>query len=70
MCNACGFLCCGSDEFSECGCDSCPYEACHYGPDDDEQSDWADDDVMDCVCASRPTSAKFECSAVRLEVSA
>ena len=29
MCNACGFLCCGSDEFSECGCDHCEEPDCH-----------------------------------------
>lgn len=29
MCNACGFLCCGSDEFSGCGCDHCDEPDCH-----------------------------------------
>lgn len=29
MCNACGFLCCGSDMFGNCGCNDCRYEACH-----------------------------------------
>lgn len=29
MCNACGFLCCGSDEFSGCGCDHCEEPECH-----------------------------------------
>ena len=29
MCNACGFLCCGSDEFSGCGCDHCEEPDCH-----------------------------------------
>ena len=28
MCNACGFLCCASDEFSGCGCDSCGEPEC------------------------------------------
>lgn len=28
MCNACGFLCCASDEFSGCGCNDCECEAC------------------------------------------
>lgn len=32
MCNACGFLCCGSDEFEECGCNHCPNPACHFEP--------------------------------------
>lgn len=26
MCNACGFLCCGSDQFGGCGCESCGEE--------------------------------------------
>lgn len=29
MCNACGNLCCGSDEFEGCGCDGCPVTDCH-----------------------------------------
>lgn len=28
MCNACGFLCCGSDQFGGCGCEHCRDEAC------------------------------------------
>ncbi len=28
MCNACGFLCCGSDEFGGCGCESCGCDEC------------------------------------------
>lgn len=32
MCNACGFLCCGSDEFAECGCNHCPHPECHWDP--------------------------------------
>ena len=28
MCNACGFLCCASDEFHGCGCDNCDEEEC------------------------------------------
>jgi hypothetical protein len=28
MCNACGFLCCGSDVFERCGCDHCSCPAC------------------------------------------
>lgn len=28
MCNACGNLCCGSDEFGGCGCDHCDDPAC------------------------------------------
>ena len=56
MCNACGFLCCGSDEFSGCGCDGCDEPDC-WSDDDDFFGD-DDDDYMDCACA-RP--AQFEC---------
>lgn len=28
MCNACGFLCCGSDEFGGCGCEHCGEPDC------------------------------------------
>lgn len=35
MCNACGFVCCGSDEFSGCGCNDCECEACHSEYDGD-----------------------------------
>lgn len=31
MCNACGFLCCASDEFEGCGC-TCPHPGCQYEP--------------------------------------
>lgn len=31
MCNACGFLCCASDEFEGCGCD-CECIACQWNP--------------------------------------
>lgn len=34
MCNACGFLCCGYDGFSGCGCDGCPEPEC-WSEDDD-----------------------------------
>jgi hypothetical protein len=29
MCNACGNLCCGSDEFGGCGCHSCGDPECY-----------------------------------------
>lgn len=32
MCNACGFLCCGSDKFEQCGCNHCPHPECHFEP--------------------------------------
>jgi hypothetical protein len=28
MCNACGFLCCASDEFGGCGCEHCGEPEC------------------------------------------
>lgn len=28
MCNACGFLCCGSDQLGGCGCEHCGEEGC------------------------------------------
>jgi hypothetical protein len=28
MCNACGFICCASDEFEGCGCDTCGVDDC------------------------------------------
>lgn len=31
MCNACGNLCCGSDEFGGCGCTSCGEPECDAG---------------------------------------
>ena len=34
MCNACGNLCCGSDEFGGCGCDGCPEPKCWDGDGD------------------------------------
>ena len=29
MCNACGFLCCASDVFEQCGCEGCAVIECH-----------------------------------------
>ena len=28
MCNACGFICCASDEMEACGCETCGCSAC------------------------------------------
>ena len=44
MCNACGFYCCGSDEFEGCGCDQCPCSACWPEVDEEEAEDG------DCGC--------------------
>jgi len=55
MCNACGNVCCGSDEFGGCGCDGCDEPDCWS----DDDFDFDDDDFgMDCACA-RPSS--FQC---------
>lgn len=40
MCNACGNLCCGSDQFSGCGCDGCEEPECWL-----DNSDRDDDDM-------------------------
>jgi len=64
MCNACGFFCCGSDEFGGCGCDGCPEPECWS---DDEEFFDDDDDYGDlygkqCRC-DRPSS--FRCEEVQ-----
>jgi hypothetical protein len=43
MCNACGNVCCGSDQFEKCGCDGCDCEDCWS----DEPEDMEDDDYHD-----------------------
>jgi hypothetical protein len=40
MCNACGNVCCGSDQFVGCGCNGCDDEECWT---DDEADDEFDD---------------------------
>jgi len=53
MCNACGFLCCGSDQFARCGCDWCDEPDCRSEIEFDD-----DDDEYDC----RPVPARtFVC---------
>lgn len=46
MCNACGNHCCGSDEFSGCGCDGCSEPEC-WSDDDDYFGEFGDDDYGD-----------------------
>lgn len=61
MCNACGFYCCGSDEFGGCGCEHCPDSACW--PDDEDE--WHDDDDQyegSYDCAPKPS--RLRCDAV------
>lgn len=65
MCNACGNLCCGSDEFGGCGCDGCDEPDCwSEEPEDEGDDDFypADWDYIDC-CAS-PRDRRFVCEAV------
>ena len=41
MCNACGFLCCGSDQFSGCGCTHCGCPECATDcPECGEPEEW------------------------------
>ena len=53
MCNACGFLCCASDQFGGCGCDcsvaGCAVicSNCHEEGHDADECDYPDDDEDD-----------------------
>lgn len=65
MCNACGNVCCGSDEFGGCGCDGCHDSDC-WTPGDDFFDD--DDGYHEaaygydaCTCRARP--AVYACTA-------
>lgn len=60
MCNACGFLCCGWDLFSGCGCDGCDEPDCWS---EDEFDD--DDDGYDC--RPPPPTRVFICDVPALE---
>ncbi len=55
MCNACGNLCCGSDEFGGCGCDGCEEPECWSN--DGDFDDYGDDYDF-CACR-KPSS--FRC---------
>lgn len=44
MCNACGFVCCACDCFSQCGCDDCDNPACWGVCDECGEYD------MECTC--------------------
>ena len=46
MCNACGFLCCGSDQLGECGCDGCTVRDCW------DRCEWCGDTTQfgSCLC--------------------
>lgn len=61
MCNACGNVCCGSDEFGGCGCDGCEEPEC-WAPDDNDLTDRDDDyDPWDGYqCCAKPTAIVCE----------
>lgn len=44
MCNACGFYCCGSDQFAGCGCEHCGCAEClsddEFEADEDDGEFW------------------------------
>lgn len=44
MCNACGFQCCGSDQFERCGCNHCDNPACWEVCESCGEYEW------ECVC--------------------
>lgn len=56
MCNACGNVCCGSDEFGGCGCDGCDEPECWS--DDNDFDDGFYDDFGFCACRK---PASFQC---------
>lgn len=67
MCNACGNVCCGSDEFGGCGCDDCEEPDCwsdDFGLDDrpdDEDNGFPPYDRA--RCCQKP-AARFACEAL------
>lgn len=55
MCNACGFLCCGSDEFGGCGCEHCGHPDCL------PRTCWAcNEPISDCICDEVDDSYFYE----------
>ena len=56
MCNACGNICCCSDEFGGCGCEGCDEAECWS----DFEDDYYDSDQYD-LCACRDHSEGFAC---------
>lgn len=61
MCNACGFLCCGSDLFSRCGCNGCDeFDCWDDDAEDDDEIEYLDDDDI----VALPISHRAHCCAV------
>lgn len=58
MCNACGFICCASDEFDGCGCNFCECPACWSEDDDDFDDDPSAYDEDGSLRASAPPRAE------------
>lgn len=63
MCNACGFLCCGSDMFDGCGCDHCPHSGCWDIAEDDYEGDDQGSDLEFARCCP-PASGPFVCEEI------
>lgn len=63
MCNACGFLCCGSDQFGGCGCDHCACEDCWSDePDDTDDEEYYE--TFDPACVTPQDTTPPELKAV------
>lgn len=65
MCNACGNLCCGSDEFGRCGCDACEEPAC-WSDDEEDGEDFALNEEIAMRCTSRACLCALESAPARL----
>ncbi len=57
MCNACGFLCCGWDLFSGCGCDGCDEPDCW----DQDAEEWDDEPSFPDCRARLPHRPRLRC---------
>ena len=61
MCNACGNVCCGSDEFGGCGCDGCDEPDCWSDDDDFYEGDEDYDPGVHEFAARRCAHSRFRC---------
>lgn len=64
MCNACGNICCGSDEFGRCGCDGCDEPDCWTNDHDDADDFNAGDEYHFSHACARQSVAGFVCQEV------